>query len=118
TYDLVGYRTARIRKPDPQAHEQVAKDTLEEQRHHVGADLSDRSIQYCQPNAAAVHVKVVWEQDQDYESNTADKVAAIYDDPVSQHLLRGNFAARPGHHDQVIAGKQLGASHQDDRQPE
>ena len=30
----------------------------------------------------------------------------------------GDFAAGPGHHDQVVAGKQLGASDQHEYQPE
>src|SRR5262245_24230531 len=58
------------------------------------------------------------QQHQDDEAEAADQVAAIDDDPVTQHLPRRDFAARPGHHDQVVAGEQLGAPQQPERQSE
>ena len=65
--------------------------------------------------AAAVEIRMMREQDPDDEPKASNEVTAVNDEPVAQHLGRGNLAARPGHHDQVVAGEQLGASDQDDR---
>src|SRR4029078_4325642 len=57
--DLIRDRTTRIREPNAQAYEYVAQDAFKEQRHHVGTDLCHRRIQDRQPDAAAVHIKVM-----------------------------------------------------------
>src|SRR5262249_11080258 len=72
TDNLVGDRTTCIGEPNRQTNEQIAQDALEEQRGHVGADLSDRRIQYRQADAAAIHIEMVVKQDQDDESKGAD----------------------------------------------
>ena len=62
---LVGDRSACIGKPDRRADQHVAKNALEEQRHEIGADLSDGCVQYRQSDAAIVHVKMMGKENQD-----------------------------------------------------
>ena len=116
--DLVGDRPAGIGKPDRRAHEHVAQNALEEQRHHVGTDFSGCRIQHGQADAAVIHVEMMRKEDQDNEPERADEVAEPDDGPVAQHRPRRHLSARPRHHDQIVARKQLGAADQDERQSE
>ena len=108
----------RICKPNRQADEHVTQDALDEERHKVRLDLCNSRIQYRQPNAAIVHVEMMGKEDQDDKSKRTYQVAEIHDEPIAQHLSRGDFSTRPRHYDQVVTCKQLGASHQYNPQPE
>ena len=54
----------------------------------------------------------------DGEPDRADGVGEVDDQPVAQHLGRGDAPVGPGHDQEVVAGEELGPRDDDQDQPE
>jgi hypothetical protein len=86
--------------------------------HRVVAHFGHGSVQRRQTDQAlGEHVLLGAHHDHDGQQR-ADEVAHIDDSPVAPHPEGADFAGGPCHHDQVVAGEQLGARHDNQDQAE
>ena len=116
--DLVDHGMPGHGEPHREAHQQVAQHALEERLAERQPRLRGGDLHVSGADRAAVHRAVVGQVDHHRESHGADRIGRVHDGPVAQQLRGADLAIGPGHHHQVVAGKQLRAGHRDQDQPE
>src|SRR4051812_27376182 len=86
-----------VGEPDRRAHEHVAQDPLDEQRHYIGTDFAARCIQHRKADAAIIHVEMMGQEHKNNQPERSKQITEPDDGPVAEHRPRGNRAAGPGH---------------------
>jgi hypothetical protein len=70
------------------------------------------------PDGAAAGLVQPGAPGRERDAETTREVPRVHQSPVAEHRESADAPARPGHHDQVVAGEQLGTAHDDQDEPD
>lgn len=116
--DLVGDAARADREPHREADERVAQHAAEEALGCRELRLRLRDRDRGLADGAAAQRRGIAADDQRDGGQAAGDVARVGEHPVADDLARADEPARPCHRDQVVAGEELGAGHDDQDEPE
>ena len=116
--DLVGRRPRAVAEPDGEADESVAEDAERDRLDEAEIRLRCRDRQRLHADCAAAELVLLPDEQDHGGRQRADEVPEVHDRPVARDLHRPHSPAGPRHHDQVVAGEELGAGDDDEDQAE
>ena len=115
---LVDQGLACHRQPHRKADQDVAQDSPHEDHLERQGCLGRRNRQRRDPHLAATELPTPREPDHQHDGDGTHEVAGEHDGPVAQQLRDGDVSVDQAHHHEVVPGEELGASDDDQDQPE
>jgi hypothetical protein len=116
--DPVGRRAGAVREPDREADERVAERAEGDRLDEAQPDLRLRDRERLLADGAVAERVLPPHVHERSGRDRADEVPRVDDRPAAEQPSRRDAPARPGHDDEVVAGEELGARHDDEDEPE